>query len=125
MMINDLGLTFGRGNRLNSNSSGSVNFEQWAKTPVWQDPAHCIGNIRKSMTGTLDRPVIGEAGRAFLADLLAQLSDAQVHDLFEVSRFPLRSAGVRPGKPMVTTDRWVEAFKQKREEIVRHSCPAN
>ena len=38
------------------------------------------------MTGTLDKPVISEAGRAFLAGLLAQLSDAQLHDLFDVSR---------------------------------------
>jgi hypothetical protein len=125
MMINDVGLTFGRGNRFNSNSSASVNFEQWTKTPVWQGPAGCIGNIRKSMTGTLDRPVISEAGRAFLADLLAQLSDGQLRDLFEVSQFPLRSAGVRPGKPMTTTDQWVEAFKQKRNEIAGRSCPAN
>ena len=101
-----------------------MSFERWAKTPVWKDPAPCIGNLDKSVTGTLDRPGISEAGRMFLADLLAQLSDAQLHDLFEVARFPLRSEGVHPDKPMITTDKWVDAFKHKRDEIVGHSCPS-
>ena len=66
--------------------------------------------------------MISEEGRAFLADLLTQLSDAQLHDLFEVARFPLRSQGVKPDKPMITTDQWVDAFKEKRDEIIRRSC---
>ncbi len=123
MMINDLGLTFGRANRLNSNPTASVHFEGWAATPMWKDPDRCIGNIARSVTGTLDRPAISEAGRAFLADLLGQLSDAQVYDLFDVARFALRSLGVRPDKPMVTTEQWVAAFKQKRGEIINHTCP--
>jgi hypothetical protein len=122
MMINDLGKTFGQANALNSNDGGSVNFERWAKTRVWKDAATCVGNIERSVTGTLDRPVISEAGRAFLVELLGQLSDAQLHDLFEVARFSWRSEGVRPDKPMVTTDQWVEAFKQKREEIAGRTC---
>jgi hypothetical protein len=121
-MINDLGLTFGRANALNSGGDASVNFERWTKTPVWRDGERCTGNLEKSVTGTLDRPVISEAGRAFLADLLMQLSDAQLHDLFDVAQFPLRSIGVKPDKPMITTDQWVEAFKQKRDEIVNRSC---
>ena len=122
MMINDLGLTFGSANALNSNGAASVNFERWTKTPVCLHGERCVGNLEKSVTGTLDRPVISEEGRAFLADLLTQLSDAQLHDLFEVARFPLRSQGVKPDKPMITTDQWVDAFKEKRDEIVRRSC---
>jgi hypothetical protein len=122
MMINDLGLTFGSANALNSRGAASVNFERWAKTPVWEHGERCVGNLEKSVTGTLDRPVISEMGRAFLADLLMQLSDAQLHDLFDVARFPLRSLGVQPDKPMLTTDQWVQAFKQKRDDIVNRSC---
>ena len=58
--------------------------EQWAKTPIWQDAKACVGKLNKSMTGTLSDPVISEAGRQFLADLLVQLTDSQLHDLFEV-----------------------------------------
>jgi hypothetical protein len=104
-------------------ATDSVNLEQWSKTPVWKNPAQCIGNIDKSMTGTLEHPPISENGRAFLADLLTQLTDAQLHDLFDVARFPLRSGGVKPGKPMTTTAEWVDAFKHKRDAIVKHSCP--
>jgi hypothetical protein len=43
------------------------------------------------LTGTIGDPVIHEAGRRF-ADLLSQLSDAQLRDLFEVARFRKRRA---------------------------------
>ena len=43
----------------------------------------CVGNLPKSFTGTLKDPVISEEGRAFLANLLRQLSDAQIRALFE------------------------------------------
>jgi len=122
MMINDLGLTFGRASVWNTAAEASVNLEAWEKTPVWADSPRCIGNITKSVTGTLDHPVISEEGRAFLADLLMQLSDTQLHDLFAVAQFPLRSLGMKPAKPMTTVDQWVDAFKAKREEIVNRSC---
>jgi hypothetical protein len=73
MMINDLGLTFGRANVLNRNSLGSVNFEGWSQTPVWRDSKECIGNLPKSASGTLEFPVVSEEGRKFLAGLLLQL----------------------------------------------------
>ena len=95
---------------------GSVNFEEWARAKVWTDAKGCIADLKKSATGTLDHPVISEAGRKFLADLLVQLSDQQLHDLFDVARFPLRS-----GHPV---DEWVEAFKHKRDDIVTRTCPS-
>jgi hypothetical protein len=120
MMINDLGLTFGRANLFNRNALGSVNFERWAGTPVWKDGDRCVGQLSKSLTGTLKDPVVSEAGRQFLADLLIQLSDSQLHDLFEVARFEHRTlASERP----VTVDEWVAAFRRKRSEIVDRHCP--
>ena len=69
-------------------------------------------------------PVISEAGRKFLADLLAKLSETQIHDLFEVARFPLRKLQEPPLQPeRVTTDDWMRAFKTKRDEIASHHCP--
>jgi hypothetical protein len=122
MMLHDIGLTFGQANLWNRTSVGSVNFEQWSKTPIWKDAAACVGNLSKSYTGTLDNPKIGEAGRQFLADLLVQLTDRQLHDLFEVARVDRRSRRPDSAEPPATVDEWVAAFKHKRDEIVGNRC---
>ena len=122
MMINDLGLTFGRANLFNVNRMG-MHLVQWSATPVWKDRARCVGNLPKSATGTLKDPVISEAGRAFLAGLLDQLSDDQINALFETARVTLRLRD--PGKAksgFATAAEWVDAFKRKRAEIVEHRC---
>jgi hypothetical protein len=67
------------------------------------------------MTGTLEYPQISDGGRRFLAGLLGQLSDAQIHDLFDVARFTRRQPGT-------TVEDWVNTFKQKRDEITTRSC---
>lgn len=123
LMINDLGMTFGRANYLNSNARGSMNLDAWSKLPVWKDRERCIANLSRSYTGTLTDPQVSEAGRAFLADLLAQLSDAQIRDLFTAARVQLRTRvpdSARSG--LATVDEWVEAFKAKRAQIVDNRC---
>jgi hypothetical protein len=122
MMLHDVGLTFGQANVFNRTSVGSVNFSQWSKTPIWKDAAACVGNLRKSATGTLDNPKIGEAGRQFLADLLVQLTDQQLHDLFEVARVDHRSRRPDSAEAPASVDEWVAAFKHKRDEIVGNHC---
>lgn len=123
LLINDLGLTFGRANRFNSNVTGGMNLAEWSRTPVWKDASACVGNLPRSFTGTLDDPVISEAGRAFLAGLLVQLTDRQLHDLFATARVTLRlrsPAEARSG--FATVDEWVAAFKTKRDEIINRRC---
>jgi hypothetical protein len=123
MMIHDLGMTFGRANRWNSDSRGSANLTAWSSTPVWKDHDGCVGNLSGSWTGTLKNPVISEAGRAFLAGLLMQLTETQLHDMFEVARVNLRPRtpdDPRTGLP--TIDEWVNAFKQKRVQIAERRC---
>jgi hypothetical protein len=123
LMISDLGLTFGRADWANINDHASVNLVEWRRTPVWRDNSRCVGNLPKSFTGTLRDPVISEEGRRFLAGLLMQLSDRQLHDLFEVSqvRYRLRNPlDVSSGFP--TVEEWVSAFKQKRQEIAARRC---
>jgi hypothetical protein len=123
LMLNDVGLTFGRANRTNSNDTGSVNLLAWHRTPVWKDDTTCEGNLPRSMTGTLNNPVISEEGRSFLANLLAQLSDGQLHDLFEVARVELRlRAPGTPSSGFATIDEWVSAFKEKRAQILDRRC---
>jgi hypothetical protein len=125
MLINDLGLTFGRVDILNRDTLEGVNFERWSRTPIWKSGDACVGNLPKSLTGSLHDPVISEAGRQFLADRLAKLSDAQIRDLFDVARFQLRTADTPSlHQEHVTIDDWVTAFKNKRDEIASRRCPA-
>jgi len=109
LMLHDVGLTFGKANKFNSADTASVDLDKWAATPVWKDAEVCVARISKSVTGTLENPRISEAGRLFLADLLMQLSDRQLQDLFEV-------AGVD------RTAQWVDVFNRKRNEIVNARC---
>ena len=123
LMINDLGLTFGRASRTNANSTSSVNLEAWRHTPIWKDASRCIGNLPKSLTGTLDDPVISEQGRRFLAGLLAQLTDQQIRDLFDVGRVQLRLRNPDDASSgFATLDEWTAAFKEKRNEIANRRC---
>ena len=120
MMVNDLGQTFGRSNLFNRDSVGSVNLTEWSKAHVWTDAKSCVGDLPPTQTGSLHNPPISEAGRKFLSGLLTQLSDAQLRDLFAVSRFPERAGVVQPS----SVDAWVDAFKKKRGEIAGRICPS-
>jgi hypothetical protein len=115
MMINDLGKTFGQATFTNADKKSAVNFESWSKTPIWKDAEKCVAQLSRSYTGSLEHPKISEGGRKFLADLLMQLTDRQLRDLFEVSRFTMRD-------PKVTVDDWVSAFKAKRDAIASANC---
>jgi len=115
MMIADLGKTFGRANALNNDRIAAVNFQEWSRQPIWNGATGCVGDLPGSWSGTMHDPHVGEAGRKFLADLLLQLTDAQLHDLFEVARLTERDPGA-------TIDDWVNAFKRKRSEIVNRHC---
>ena len=115
MMINDLGKTFGRATLTNADRSSAVNFKGWSQTPVWKDQTRCVAQLSKSFTGSLEHPKISENGRKFLADLLAQLTDGQLRDLFEVARFDARDA-------RASVDDWMRAFKEKRDAIANARC---
>jgi hypothetical protein len=82
-----------------------------------------VANLSRSYSGTLKNPVISEQGRAFLANLIMQLSDKQLEDLFTVARVQLRPRwpdNGRSGYP--TIQEWVDAFKAKRAEIAGRTC---
>lgn len=123
MMVSDLGVTFGAASRRNSNQTSSVNLEEWASLPVWRNPGRCTGQLKRSYTGTMGHPQISEAGRKFLASLLVQLSDRQIHDLFDVARVERRARDPRTNDAPPPVAEWVEAFKRKRDQVVQHRCP--
>jgi hypothetical protein len=123
LMISDLGLTFGRASRANDNATSSVNLHAWQQAPVWQGETGCVGNLPKSLTGTLDNPVITESGRRFLANLLIQLTDRQIRDLFDVARVSRRMrVPDDAASGAATVDEWIAAFKDKRTQIVERRC---
>jgi hypothetical protein len=123
LMLSDVGLTFGRASATNANDTSGANLVEWRKTPVWRDEPGCVGNLSKSLTGTLEHPVIGEHGRAFLAGLLSRLSDRQLTDLFESAAVTLRlrePGSARSG--FASVGEWVETFKEKRQQILDRRC---
>lgn len=122
MMTHDVGLTFGRASLFNRGAVSSSNLAEWVSAPIWKDAARCVGNLPPSQTGTLSDPLISEAGRQFLADLLVQLTDQQLRDLFEVARFNAKPS-LRPGTAGATLEEWIAAFKHKRDEIASTRCP--
>jgi hypothetical protein len=100
-----------------------MNLTEWSRTPVWKSKEGCVGNLPKSFSGTLGDPVISEAGRQFLADLLVQLSDDQLTDLFDVARVRLRPRSPDNGRSgFPSTEEWVAAFKDKRGQILDRRC---
>lgn len=116
MYAHDIGLTFGNATLFNRQPASSVNFNNWTHEKVWKDAKTCHANISKSWTGSLRGPLISEGGRKFLSDLLNQLTDAQLTDLFTVARFEQYSR--------VKVEDWVAAFKTKRREIASVTCPS-
>jgi hypothetical protein len=121
LLIQDLGKMFGRADYLNRDLAASVNLREWQAVPVWADAARCIARLDVSVTGTLHNPRIGEAGRAFLAGLLNQLTDSQLRALFDVAQFARR---VIAGQAPSSLDEWVATFKDKRRQVDAARCPA-
>jgi hypothetical protein len=121
LLISDLGKTFGRANAFNRDAPGSVNLAEWANTPVWAGASGCRANLTRSVTGTLEDPVISDEGRRFLSSLLGRLTDPQLRDLFTTARFPMRSAALKESQGR-DVDAWVTAFKDKVTQIADRSC---
>ena len=120
MMIHDVGLTFGTATLLNSQARSSANLQEWARTPMWKDAQHCVGNLPPSQSGSLNNPIISEAGRQFLSDLLAQLSDRQIQDLFIAARLA-EKPGLN-GEGGGSIGDWAAAFWKKRDEFAAARC---
>jgi hypothetical protein len=124
LVIKDLGGTFGKATKLNNSK---MSLDDWSSVNVWKDPKQCVGDLPRSLTGTLEDPKISEAGRRFLAERLNRLRDAQIRALFTVSNVMKREEtidGADGKKRPVTVDDWVRVFKKKRAEIVSAHCPA-
>jgi len=118
LMVKDLGSTFGAASRIRYDK---MKLESWRSVEIWKDKKTCQGDLTKSLIGTLEHPMIGEAGRKFLADRLSLLSDKQLLDLFTAARVERRDDKI-DGRQATAPD-WVRVFKEKRDQVVKHRCP--
>ena len=112
LVVKDLGSTFGKATALNNSK---MDLNDWSGVPIWRDDEPCVGDLSRSLTGSLENPRISEAGRQFLASRLLLLSDRQIGDLFRAAMAERRGG---------TVDDWVRVFKRKRDEIVQAHCAA-
>ena len=135
-IIQDLGSTFG-GSGIRASK---VRLSSWAKRPVFlpppagtlpaRGPVACRGDLVPSIDAGANpaaEPRISEAGRKFLADLLASLTDAHIRALFEADRVdqlgePAQWRDPETKEVHTGIDAWVAAFKHKRAEIAAAHC---
>jgi hypothetical protein len=110
LVVRDLGTTFGKATAMNNSK---MNFDDWSGARIWKEGASCVGDLSRSLTGSLENPRISEAGRRFLAGRLSLMADQQIRDLFKAAMADRRGGSV---------DDWVRVFKRKREEIVQARC---
>jgi hypothetical protein len=125
LLVHDLGATFGRGVFIGVRSTGTTNYKEWSALPLWKNPATCRSHLEVNITRhSLDDPVITEAGRQFLAALLVQLTDKQIRDMFDAGSMDERQwSSPQKTARNGTLDQWVEAFKARRDALVRTTCP--
>ena len=139
VIIQDLGATFGSSG-IRTTQSNKVRLSAWAKRPVFEPlppgtlPRSGVRTCRGDITAAFDAgqdagesPVISEAGRKFLADRLATLTDAHIRALFEAGRVDQLGERMEWGDPATKQtytgiDAWVAAFKHKRKEIADMRC---
>jgi hypothetical protein len=112
LVVKDLGATFGKATALNTSK---MDLDDWSGARIWRDSTRCVGDLSRSLTGSLENPRISEAGRQFLASRLLLLGDRQIADLFMAARAERRGG---------TVDDWIRVFNRKRNEIVNARCAA-
>lgn len=116
LMIQDAGTSFGSTKFLGLGYR-KAELGAWSGQTVWKDLNRC--QARLSSMHELKNPIVSEAGRQFLADLMAQLSEDQIRDLFVASRIEERGEKIKVdgSERPVTVDDWVAVFLRKRDEL--------
>jgi hypothetical protein len=127
LMVQDVGATFGM-SAPKVEAFSSMYLRGWESESIWktnpEEKGTCVGNIIPALGGDLRDPVISEEGRRFLSNLLNQLTDQQLGNLFIVARAEKTDEKLmdQGQEREVTVDDWVRVFKKKREEINNQRC---
>jgi hypothetical protein len=119
MVVQDAGSNFGNGWAPFQGDIllNKVTVGKWVKLPLWRDKDKCILKINAPPNASLkDSWQVSEEGRAFLANLMKELTAKQIRDLFTVSRISMSGE-------QVTITEWVNAFMEKMDrEILSVKC---
>ncbi len=126
-LVQDFGWNFSGGWMANDPMTiRKMDLASWSTTRVWADERSCLTNLNglpPIFTGSFERPRIHEAGRAFLASLLNQLTERQMRDIFVAARVELYAYIRLPDAAETVVDKWVAALKQKISEVNAVRCP--
>jgi hypothetical protein len=115
LLLQDVGATFG---------PPKFDLDAWAQVPMWENRAACTVSMRNLPFegATFGQVTITESGRRFIGGLLAQLSDAQLTELFTHARFAEKRGFFTPSSDVAS---WVRVFKNKVKEITAGpACPS-
>jgi len=115
LYIQDIGSSFGvsvKGFKLDK-----VNFKTWSSEKIWLDGTICQANFSRPFLkdSSMKNPIIAEAGRKFLVQLLDGFSAGEagrkrVENLFRAARMDQRAS-------RETIQMWVEAFYDRVKQI--------
>jgi hypothetical protein len=115
LLLQDVGATFG---------PRKADLDGWERAALWEDRAACTLSMKglPYYGGTFGSARVSEAGRRFVIDLLTQLTDAQLADLFAGARFDKQNGLLQRARPV---SEWVRVFKQRLQAISEGpACPA-
>ena len=115
LLLQDVGATFG---------PTKLDLAAWEQIVMWDDRSACSLSMRQlPFNGaTFGQARVTESGRQFIANLLSQLSDRQLTDLFTHARF---GEDRGPFAPTEAVADWVRVFKHKVRAISEGpACPA-
>jgi hypothetical protein len=115
LLLQDVGATWG---------PPKLDLTAWESVPMWEDRASCQLSMRQLPFegATFGQVRITEKGRRFVADLLTQLSEAQLTELFTHARFGERRGAFNTASPV---SEWVRVFRSKVRSISDGpACPS-
>jgi hypothetical protein len=106
-LMQDLGSTFG---------PRKVDLENWRRVPVWSDASACRVSMKQLpyAGATFPDAQISEEGRTFVLDLLNQLSQQQLEELFDGARITSYDAVSGESR---SARAWARAFQEKVRQI--------
>jgi len=114
-IVQDVGASFGRGWQGIRGGHSKLEVQKWRASQIWQDD-RCTVSVPSPINGTFKPQVVSEEGRVFLLQLLDQLTDKNIEDIFVGAR-------AHEFKPATPVSEWVKAFKARREQIRQKTCP--
>jgi hypothetical protein len=113
-IMQDLGATFG---------PLKIDLHNWRRDRIWKDAATCTISMAHMPWGggTFPEIRISEDGRQMLAELLGQLSIAQLRGLFDGARVTSHDQVTAAGR---SADAWISTFLDKVDQITSAGpCP--